>query len=578
MSVRDLPVATTRAADHSTAWADLALGVRLTISGGWPTWLRCTLTAIGIGLCTTVLLLAASFGPALDSRQARTDGLTPHYLVQSPTDTGLPSSTETDDDPAAGRLNITGRFEAHQSEISYRGIPVRGTDVAALPANPSAIPAPPGVARAPGPGQLVLSPALASVLAGSDGAELRRRLTGDVIGSIGPAGLVDPGELRFYRGAQPISGWWADNQLADGWGAGDGPSAYRQPSAPYIPVLLTAGTVIVLTPLLIFISLLSRLGGPGRDRRSATIRLLGASSVQLRRISVVETALAAAGGLLLGTLGYAVARQWAPSLTIGSGAFFTSDITPLPAAVVALVVIVPLLAITAAWWGSRRIVTDPLGVTRNTQPRPPKAWKGLALLVFGAVTMAGSMAVGVLAGQREGVALMSLGVLALLLSVPVLLPWVLGTVVGRLPATGVAWQLAVRRLQLDSSTPARVVAGVCVVLAGAIALQPLTTLLSADRTGSSDSGTRPPAYRVHVMDTRNVGELATVIDVLAAARGVTAVFGGVPIGGSVGVVNPPLPDGSLDMAGTFGATSPPAPPFPKCRTAVMVRSLPSSSP
>jgi hypothetical protein len=343
-------------------------------------------------------------------------------------------------------------------------------------------------------------------------------------------------------------------------------------------VLLTAGTVIVLTPLLIFISLLSRLGGPGRDRKSATIRLLGASSVQLRRISVVETALAAAGGLLLGTLGCAVARQWAPSLTIGSGAFFTSDITPLPAAVVALVVIVPLLAITAAWWGSRRIVTDPLGVTRNTQPRPPKAWKGLALLVFGAVTMAGSMAVGVLAGQREGVALMSLGVLALLLSVPVLLPWVLGTVVGRLPATGVAWQLAVRRLQLDSSTPARVVAGVCVVLAGAIALQPLTTLLSADRTGSSDSGTRPPAYRVHVMDTRNVGELATVIDVLAAARGVTAVFGGVPIGGSVGVVNPPLPDGSLDMAGTFGATSPPAPPFPKCRTAVMVRSLPSSSP
>ena len=92
------------------------------------------------------------------------------------------------------------------------------------------------------------------------------------------------------------------------------------------------------------------------------------------------------------------------------------------------------------------------------------------------------------------------------------------------------------------------------VLAGAIALQPLITLLSADRTGSSDSGARPPAYRVYVMDTRTVGELATVIDVLATAGGVTAVFGGVPIGGSVGVVNPPLPDGSLDMIGTFGAT------------------------
>ena len=63
-----------------TVRSDLALGVRLTTGGGSGTWFRLILSAIGIGLCATVLLLAASFGPALDSRQMRTDGVTPHYM------------------------------------------------------------------------------------------------------------------------------------------------------------------------------------------------------------------------------------------------------------------------------------------------------------------------------------------------------------------------------------------------------------------------------------------------------------------------------------------------------------------
>ena len=65
--------------------------------------------------------------------------------------------------------------------------------------------------------------------------------------------------------------------------------------------------------------------------------------------------------------------------------------------------------------------------------------------------------------------------IALLIGVAALLPWVVERVVGRLGAGKVAWQLAVRRLQLDPGGPARAVSGITVAVAGAIALQMVFT-------------------------------------------------------------------------------------------------------
>jgi len=75
--------------------------------------------------------------------------------------------------------------------------------------------------------------------------------------------------------------------------------------------------------------------------------------------------------------------------------------------------------------------------------------------------------------------LVVIGGSALLVGVPVLLPWLLERAVGVIRGGPTSWQLAVRRLQLDSGTPARVVGGVAVVLAGAIALQTVAVAVSA---------------------------------------------------------------------------------------------------
>jgi hypothetical protein len=77
------------------------------------------------------------------------------------------------------------------------------------------------------------------------------------------------------------------------------------------------------------------------------------------------------------------------------------------------------------------------------------------------------------------------GVVLLLVGVTALLPWIVETVVARLGSGGVAWQLAVRRLQLSSGTAARMVNGIAVAVAGAIALQMLFAGVDDDYTEST---------------------------------------------------------------------------------------------
>ncbi|MDQ3790095.1 MAG: ABC transporter permease, partial [Actinomycetota bacterium] len=99
------------------------------------------------------------------------------------------------------------------------------------------------------------------------------------------------------------------------------------------------------------------------------------------------------------------------------------------------------------------------------------------------------------------------------------LPWLVERVAGRVAGGPTSWLLAIRRLQLDSGTSARVVGGVAVVLAGAIALQ--TVLMSVeDVVGIPGSAEQPPPV-VEVSTTPE--KVATVSDEVAAADGVLDV-------------------------------------------------------
>ena len=179
----------------------------------------------------------------------------------------------------------SGPLALADAETTFRDTEVRGRLVRVI--GPGA-PLPPGVTRLPGPGELVVSPALAQLLDSPDGALLRPRLPGRVIGTIGHAGLQGPSELVFYRGVGDIPAPW---RYVTRFGS------VAQPPGLDPVLLLLAGVALaaLLMPVAVFIATAARFGGEARDRRLAALRLVGADRATTVRVAAGESAL---GGLL----------------------------------------------------------------------------------------------------------------------------------------------------------------------------------------------------------------------------------------------------------------------------------------
>lgn len=214
-------------------------------------------------------------------------------------------------------------------------------------------------------------------------------------------------------------------------------------------VAVRSVAAFLLAPLIVFIASVAKLGGPERDRRLATLRLLGASAVQVRRVAAAESLTGVVAGLGLGIGLFAAVR--------GLGALSWS-------AFVALIGIVPVLAAGAALAGTRSTVVEPLGVVRETETAARLLRWRVVPVVLGLALLAISMtATGETADMTA-----SAGLLSILVSIPVLLPWLVERAVSGMRGGGPSWQLAVRRLQTDSGTPSRVAGGVAVLLAAAV--------------------------------------------------------------------------------------------------------------
>ncbi|MDQ2845623.1 MAG: hypothetical protein M3Y77_04565, partial [Actinomycetota bacterium] len=364
-------------------------------------------------------------------------------------------------------------------------------------------PLPPGVSTFPGPGGLVVSPALADLLRSGAGAGLRPRLSGPIVGSIAESGLSSPGELRFYRGAAVDGDQLTDQSRGISWG--NSLSSFTPNGVVlglYGPMngisdldlmVVVTGIAILIVPLLVFISIAGRIGGPARSRRLAAIRLIGGSIRQLRRFTIAEALLASVAGLLTGLVGFLVARLFAPNISVSGAGFFVSDVRPDLRLAVAVLLGVPVLVLMSVLIGQRRTTVEPLGVQRLGRPRPRRLpWR---LGVVAAAGVALVAAVLLVSGspyddrQARAFALVP-GITLAMISIPVVAPYLIERLARRATTGGTAWQLAVRRLQSDSGTAARVVSGLAVVLCAAVALLPLFAYTGA-RNGENTGSTAP---------------------------------------------------------------------------------------
>jgi FtsX-like permease family protein len=425
-------------------WAsDLRLGVRLAIGGGRTSKTgvaRLVLGTIGIGIAVVVLLVGASAGPMFNARNDRQN------------------AQEDRTAPVAGVDPLYRRGDT----VEFREKYIEGNYV--FPSGPHP-PLPPGVSRLPGDGEMLVSPALAELLGSADGKLLRPRFPQRIIGTIGRDGVTDATTLSFYAGDKSLRGENRDSGVYAVYGFGR--SLNRQ-LPPNLVLLIVIGSVVLLVPVFVFVATSARIAGAERDRRLAALRLVGADSRQARRIAAAESLASAGTGLLFGIGLFLVFRSLIGNFPVLGVSAYPSDLTPPWSLALLIVLAVPLLAVVTAQVALRRTIIEPLGVVRRGRPSRRRLWWRLVPMVLGPLLLFSQGNITHRPGGWEPQVV--LGAAMLLLGIPAMLPWLLERAVARLRGGRPAMQLAIRRLQLDSGTPARVVGGVAVVLAGAIAL------------------------------------------------------------------------------------------------------------
>ncbi|MFI2761955.1 ABC transporter permease [Streptomyces echinatus] len=437
---------------NTRQWArDLAVGARFAVTGGREGWVRMTLTAVGVGLGVALLLLCTALPNVFAARHkvedARYDYTYSDKVPPKADDSFLIAATDT---------------VWHDVDVRGRLVEPEGKRA----------PLPPGVDSFPGKGEMVVSPALKELLA-SDGAKLlRERLPYKITGTIGESGLIGSHELAYYAGASGLK--LTDSSPVHRLTGYGKPDATPEKTDPVLLLMVLVVFVVLLTPVAVFIAAAVRFGGERRDRRLAALRLVGSDSHMTRRIAAGEALAGALLGLVIGTGFFLLGRQTLGSTELLGVSVWPSYLDPSPGLAALVAVAIPVAAVLVTLLAMRGVVVEPLGVVRAAKQRRRRLWWRLLPPLAGLTMLYPMIGKGHENGDFNQYLVIG-GVLLLLIGITALLPWVVEAVVVRLGKGALSWQLAVRRLQLSSGTAARMVNGIAVAVAGAIALQMLFT-------------------------------------------------------------------------------------------------------
>ncbi|KUL52110.1 hypothetical protein ADL22_05725 [Streptomyces sp. NRRL F-4489] len=499
-------------------WArDLAMGMRFAAGGGREGWIRTALTAAGVALGVAVLLLGASVPSLMNAWHGREKARENLGQAHPP--------------PRGDRTLLYA-----SADTTFHGTAIRGRLVRPDGAHP---PVPPGMDRLPGPGRMVVSPALKDLLDSPGSALLRERLGAyRVAGVIGPDGLQGPRELTYLAHSPALGerdGYRIDH-FGKNWEA-------RPLSAP-ATVLVIMVCVALLTPVMVFIGTSVRFGNERRERRLAALRLVGADVRTTRRIAAGEALFGSLLGLAGGGLLFLAGRQLAPAITLWDINVYSADLTPGPLIALLIAVLVPAAAVLVTLVAQRGVTVEPLGVVRHRPPVRRRLWWRVALPVLGAALL-----VPLVLRHRDETPFNTFrlagGSVLLLLGITALLPWLVDRVAGRLRGGPVSWQLAVRRLQLNSGPATRAVSGITVALAGAIAIHMLMTGMQAGYAAAyAKSGALPRiTFWGHGASWQHTEE---ALAALRATPGVTAAHGTLDV--NAGRMPAPGRDPSRDLS------------------------------
>ncbi|CAM3955710.1 FtsX-like permease family protein [Kibdelosporangium persicum] len=425
-------------------------------------------TAIGVAVGVTLVLWLATVPGALQSRADRESWRNPTF-----------SSQERFDQQSADAAVLVAKT---RDNVGQREI--QRFDVAGLKPD---VPVAAGIPGLPGPGEVLLSPALADLAGTKPADQLADRFKGTVVGRIGPEALMFPDELVAIVGHDPSE--MPNAMPRDGLTGTGSPGSVNK----LLVFLSQIGIVVLIAPCLVLVASAARLTAARRERRLAALRLAGATPQQVIAMTAAETAIASIVGAVLGVALTFPMRELTALIPWDGGDWFPSDWTPSGLLIGFVLVVAPLLVVGAAVLGLRRAVNRPLGAAQQQTKRQPNAAR-LLWLVGAAVAFV--VAISVAQTSRDGgMTFVLIGLSAVAVSLVFVGPLVtslLGkmfTARWRSPAT----LLAGRRLMDDPKAAFRASAGVVLaVFAGSMALAMFPSI--EERIGYSTGEWRDGVY------------------------------------------------------------------------------------
>lgn len=460
------------------------MGLRLALGGDRSARVRLMLMTGGVAAAVALLLGVAGAAPAAIDRMQTASS---RFVTYTDKDSGL-----------------TTGVRAETSVGYWRGQPLRVLSVETV--GPPVTP-PQGVAALPGPGELLVSPALQAALDSRYADELTPRLQGSVTGTISKDGLVGPDELFAISGAAPgeirgdlaagfPSGQSADSMYSTGQTA-DGITSITQGISDELRAALLVAAVGLIVPLLVLVATATRLSAASRERRAAALRLVGATARQVGSLGAIEGAAVGVLGAAAGALLFFTLRAPAAAVVPVQSGLYPEDVAPPVWSIVLTLIAVPLLTTTAGLVAVRRAAKSPLNVRRQATPPTPSLSRLLPLTV-GLLMLLGALANAraVLSGRWYGTTLMVGGALLCLVGIAVAGPALAraaGIVLARF-APGTASQLAGRRLIMDPAAASRTVTGmalVVVVVGWLLAFLPLLATTTPTGRGTLASALKP---------------------------------------------------------------------------------------
>lgn len=343
------------------------LWLRLLRGGRQSAWLEIAVPLVAGGVITVVLLLMLGLQQGLDHRADRTAWRTPEPAQAAPS-------------------VIQGGYTDFVD-----GDPLAVTELAALSESPPNLP---GTTGFPNPGEVWVSPALATLIERRPPAELADRFPSPPTQVLPEALLEHPDELVAVVGhratdpvmqqARPKHQWNEASSISpteiDGWSTT--PDLYQ---TTYRDIALLA-TVLVALPLVGLGDLASRMMAGRRQRRLATLRLLGARTSTVAGMTFAEVATLTGLGAALGAL---VHRLLAPTVfanvPIKGGGWFSGDIMPSPLLTLGLAAAVTAVFAVGALFGIVHTARDPLGAYRRSHREPVRLWGAILILAAIAV-------------------------------------------------------------------------------------------------------------------------------------------------------------------------------------------------